>query len=469
MHETDCWIDGRTVAVAKRMTATSPVDGSVVLSVGLAGQAELNAAVTGAHAASRQWSRLPPGERCRLLRKVADLIRANGDELISIECLETGKLRSEMAASLKIAADYFDYYGEVARAFFGDTIDLGGDQHAFTKREAYGVVGIITPWNGPLTQAARGAAAAMAVGNCVVLKPSQFTPTTSVALARLCIEAGIPAGVLNVVTGAGADVGDPLVAHPLVSLVAFTGSVEIGRAVARKAADLLKPTLLELGGKSANIVFDDADLAGAAKASATICVSSGQQCAALSRLLVHESVEQELIERVTTLLKAAEPGERLAPLTTQSQFEKVKSYFKVAEEDGARLVLGGRAATDGVLAQGRYVYPTIYAGVRPGMRVFHEEIFGPVLCVTTFRDEREAIEMANDSEFGLVSSVWTRDGARALRVASEIHAGQVMVNGGRTGVDTPFGGYKASGWGREKGFEALNGYTRMKTTVISLN
>jgi aldehyde dehydrogenase (NAD+) len=471
MKQVDPWIGGRSASDAgwPRLEVSSPCDGTLVSSVALCDGLALDTAVAAAKQAAPAWAALPVSARGRVLRAIGDSIRRHAEELIDLECAETGKLRAEMSAFLTVSADYYDYYGGVIGAFFGDTINLGANQHAFTTREPYGVVGMITPWNGPLSQATRGIAAALAVGNAVVLKPSEFTPSTSVRLAEISEAAGLPPGLLNVVTGTGSEIGAALVSHPDVAMIAFTGSVATGIAVARAAADALKPTMLELGGKSPNIVFPDADLDKAAASAATICTSTGQQCAALSRLIVHESIQETLIRKVVALLETRRPGPTLAPITTPDQYEKVLSYFKVAEADGARLVTGGRAATEGELERGRYVHPTLYADVRPDMRIFREEIFGPVIGVTPFRDEEEAVALANDSDYGLVASLWTRDLSRALRVAGQLQAGQVIVNGGRTGVDTPFGGYKASGWGREKGFEALHGYSRSKTTVIGLD
>jgi aldehyde dehydrogenase (NAD+) len=462
------WIDGRPVRLGPARTSlvTSPEHGGAVTSVVLGDQATVADAVASSARAFPAWRDRAPAERGRLLAGLSRQMRAAAAEFAAAERPETGKLPAEMDAALGTSADYFEYYGGVVRALFGQTIQLGAADHAFTTPEPYGVVAMITPWNGPLTQASRGIAAALAAGNTVVIKPSEFTSSSTVMLAEMAGRAGIPAGVINVVLGTGVEVGEPLVRHPDVRLIAFTGSVVTGRRIAALAAERLVPVILELGGKSPNVVFADADLDRALSSTLTICTQSGQQCAALSRLLVERPVYESFIQRVAAELAQRTPGDRLAPLTTQAQFRKVLGYFDAAQQDGARLVTGGRAA-DGPLAQGRYVHPTLYADVRPGMRIFQEEIFGPVLAATPFDTEAEAVALANNSEYGLVASVWTRDSARALRMAREIQAGQVIVNGGRTGIETPFGGYKQSGLGREKGFESLLHYTQVKTTVVA--
>lgn len=462
------WMDGRAHVDdgSPRITVEGPLDRQPVATVPVGSEVEVDAAVTSALRARQDWRDKPPFERGRLLAAIARGLRDRQDEFVRVEVSETGKLEREMVGGLHTSADYFEYYGGVVRALFGQTINIGAGDHAFTDREPYGVVGMITPWNGPLTQASRGVAAALAAGNTVVLKPSEFTSSTTVMLAELASEVGVPPGVLNVVLGTGQEVGAAITRHPDVRLLAFTGSAGVGRQIAREAAERLVPTILELGGKSANLVFADADLDKAVSSAMTICVGAGQQCAALSRLLVQDVVYEEFVARVGEVMKARRPGPDLAPMTTEAQFEKVVEYFGIAESEGARLVAGGKAVT-GELARGRYVEPTLYADVTPQMRIFREEIFGPVLAVTQFRDEAEAIELANDSDFGLVASVWTSDSARGLRVASRLEAGQVLVNGGRSGIETPFGGYKSSGLGREKGFESLMHYTQVKTTVVA--
>jgi aldehyde dehydrogenase (NAD+) len=469
----DHWIGGTAFAPAtdRYLERASPVDGTLVCRVADGNEEDVDAAVAAAKAAQRAWARTAPAVRGRLLLEVARLIRASAGSLTDEEVAETGKPRQTAANEVEGAAQYFEFYGEVINASFGDTIDLGGDFHSFTRNEPYGVVGVITPWNLPINQAARACAPAIAAGNTIVLKPSSLTSTSAIRLGELCRDAGVPDGVWNAVLGAGSSVGPALVTHPDVRKVAFTGSVDVGRELAHLAADRLIPLTLELGGKSANVIFADADLDRAA-AAATMGFTSnaGQVCSAGTRLLVQREVHDALVAKVRAHVDAHRLGETIGPVISEGQYGTIRSYLDVAESEGAIAVTGGSAAAAAVAdGPGCFVPPTVYTGVDNAMRIAQEEVFGPVLVVIPFDTEEEAIAIANDSPYGLVAGVWTRDISRGLRVAAEIEAGQVFVNSWWSGgVQTPFGGTKMSGYGREKGVESLSHYTQTKSVTVAL-
>lgn len=467
----DHWYGGAVhpPVAGKYIQRMNPTTGEHVSNVADATEADVDAAVASAQRAFDGWKRTSPAMRGRLMLELARKIRTESPSLVPEEVAETGKLTGNAKNDIEGAAQYIDFYAEVINAFNGETVDLGADFHSFTVREPYGVVGVITPWNLPINQAARAVAPAIAAGNTVVLKPSSLASTTSIRLGELAAAVGIPAGVINVVLGSGASVGPMLLNHPGVRKVAFTGSVDVGRDLALLAAERLIPMTLELGGKSANIVFPDADLDKAAGvAVAAFTANAGQVCSAGTRLLVHRDIHDRFVADVVARASALRAGETMAPLISEGQYRTVRSYLEIAEGEGASPATGGVAAADAANA-GFFVPPTVYTGVSNDMRIAREEVFGPVLAVIPFDTEEEAIRLANDSQFGLVAGVWTRDMSRALRVAGAVEAGHIFVNAWWVGgVQMPFGGTKNSGYGREKGFEALYHYTQTKSVTIAL-
>lgn len=436
---------------------------------------DLQRAVDTALTALPAWRARRPIERGRILSAIAARLRAAVEDLAATEALETGKSLAQARLETEMSAQYFEFYASVINLPGGEVIDIGERYHSYTRREPLGLVGIILPWNAPLNQAARGIAPAIAAGNVVIAKPSEFTSVSLLKLARDAVqECGLPPGVLNVVTGTGAEIGAPLVAHPEVRKVAFTGSTRAGREIGRIAAERVIPVTLELGGKSPNIVFADADMekavAGVIRGFTT---NAGQVCSSGTRCLVEASIHDGFVARLAEALAGVGVGGPalgdLGPMTTEAQFDKVTGYFDAAREDGLLPVCGGSAIQEEPLNQGWFVKPTVYANVSNEARLAREEIFGPVLVVIPFDSEADAIRIANDTDFGLVAGLWTRDLSRAHRVASRLEAGQIFVNEYFAGgVETPFGGYKQSGIGREKGIEALHHYTQVKSITIAL-
>lgn len=430
---------------------------------------DVDRAVAAATGALPAWRDASGAARADALMAVADGVEAHADELAAAERACTGKTDAQLCTEIEMSVAYLRYYAGLARAHHGRTIDLGAGNHTYTRLEPYGVVGIITPWNLPLNQACRAAAPALAAGNAVVAKPSELTSVSSLLLARYASEAGLPDGLCNVVTGTGPDVGSPLAAHPGVGRVAFTGSVATGRHLAGIAAERLIPLTLELGGKSPVVIFADADLDRAAAAAANAAaMNSGQVCSATTRVIVEESAHDAVVDRIVAILEGLRPGVDFGPIITEAQYTRVLDHFAGAAADGLTPVTGGSAYGDGPAARGLFVRPTVYTRVDPALRIAREEVFGPVLVTMAFTDEADALARANDTEYGLVGSVWSGDAARGLRLAERIDAGQVSVNGGALNIETPFGGFKGSGYGREKGIEALHEYAQVKTISLGL-
>jgi aldehyde dehydrogenase (NAD+) len=435
-------------------------------------------AVRTAHAAFTEgpWPQMTATQRGALLRKLGDLVAANAQRLAELEVLDNGKLIAEMRAQLNYAPQWYYYFGGLADKIEGAVVPLDKKGYFnFTRYEPLGVVTAITPWNSPLLLTAWKLAPALAAGNTVVIKPSEFTSVSTLEFIKLVEEAGIPAGVVNVVTGFGKEAGMPLVEHPLTRKIAFTGSDATGRVINEAAARGFKKVGLELGGKSPNVVFEDANLEDAVNGAVSgIFAATGQTCIAGSRLLLQQSIHDSFVEKLLALAKTARMGNPLSmetqvgPVTTRPQYDKVLSYIEVARSEGAQLRLGGGPATRPECGKGWFVEPTVFTGVDNRMRIAQEEVFGPVLSVIPFRDEDEALRIANDVRFGLGAGVWTRDIGRAIRMSERIQSGTVWVNTYRAvSYMSPFGGYKDSGVGRENGQNAMYEYLQLKSVWIN--
>ncbi len=464
--------DGRT------FTAFNPTTGAVWGSFALAGPVDVDRAVTAASAAFRTgpWGKLSPTRRGRLLMKWGEVIADHADRIATIETEQDGKLYAEMRAQARIAQDWLYYFGGLADKIEGTVIPLDRQSILnYTLREPLGVVGVITPWNSPTFIAIMSLAPALAAGNTIVLKPSEITSASAVELARLAELAGIPPGVINVVCGFR-ETGEALVDHPLVAKVSFTGSVGAGRAIAARAGQRLVSCMLELGGKSPNIVFDDANLDQAeAGVLAGLFAAAGQTCVAGSRAYIHESIYDAFVDRIVKRAQQITIGDplkaatQMGPVATRMQLEKDESMVARAVSEGAKVLCGGARPALAEFPEGYFYQPTVVHQLTKDNFLMRNEVFGPVLAVTPFKDETEVLALANDTEFGLAAGVWTHDLRRAHKMARALESGTVWINTYRAlTFNSPFGGYKASGIGRQNGIEAVYQYLQTKSVWCEL-
>ena len=471
-------IDGQPADAmsGERIDVVSPSDGKVFASIPSANKADVDRAVKSAKKAFEEgpWSRMPAVERGRLLTRLGQLIEKNGDELAALESRDTGKPVRQGKADVTATMRYYEFYGGAADKIHGDTIPFLDGYTALTLREPHGVVAGIIPWNYPMQILARVAGAALAMGNTLVVKPAEDASLTTIRIAELALEAGFPAGVFNVVTGYGREAGAALSAHPEIDYVTFTGSTMTGTAIQQAAAVNNRGVTMELGGKSPQIVFADADLDAAIPVLVNAIIQNGgQTCSAGSRILlekpIYEKVATELATRFGKLVAAPHDADGdLGPMVNKKQQEQVKNFIAAAEEAGISVLARG-SVDPSAPEDGFYVAPALFGSVDPDAAIAQQEVFGPVLTLFAFEGEEEAIRLANSTDFGLVAGVWTKDGGRQHRVAKRVRAGQVFVNGygAGGGIELPFGGFKKSGHGREKGFEALYDMSATKTVVFN--
>ncbi len=470
----DLFIDNRWVKTDQQIETLNPADESVLASVSVAGEAEVDAAVAAARRAleNPEWRDMKPVDRGRLLMRISQLASERSDELGEVEMLDSGKPRQfAHGAAGPSASRYFEYFAGAADKLEGATIPLGPDYIDFTLLEPLGVTAHILPWNVPLSMLARGVAPALAVGCTAIIKPAEQTPLGALQMAKLFADAGVPPGVVNIVNGPGETTGAYLASHPGIDGITFTGSVATGQEIMRLAAKHVKPTVLELGGKSPILVFADADPRIAAEEVCKgIYLNSGQFCDASSRVFVDRRLEDDLLGELqerSAKISVGNPTDNpdMGPLISAEQHKRVLDYIEIGRKEGASVVCGG-GRPDG-MDRGYYVSPTVFKGAAQNMRISREEIFGPVLCTDSFDDEEEALARANDSNYGLAAGIFTRDLDRALRLTTRLKAGTIYVNEYFSGdVSGPFGGYKQSGIGRERGWATLSNYTQIKNVIV---
>jgi acyl-CoA reductase-like NAD-dependent aldehyde dehydrogenase len=474
------FIDGRFVDAenGETLATLNPHDNSVIANVATAGKADIDKAVAAATKVFPAWARLAAADRGRILLKLADLIEQNAEELARLESLDTGHpLKDSRALDVPRTAACFRYFGGMADKFQGDVVPVEAGFLNYLLREPVGVVGQVVPWNFPLMFTSWKMAPALAAGNTIVMKPAEITPLSSLKIAELMSEAGMPDGVVNIVPGLGSVAGQYIAEHPGIAKVAFTGSTATGRRIVQASAGNLKKVQLELGGKGANIVFDDANITAAVNGSAwAIFHNQGQACIAGSRLMLHAAIADEFLERFAALARSIRVGNpmddttEMGPLTSALHRDRVLSYVDVAREQGGEVVAGGKPPGTPELAQGCYVEPTIVLARDYRDRVAQEEVFGPFVTVLTFEDDAEALRIANGTDYGLGSGLWTSNLQRAHQVARELHAGMVWINSyKRVNPGSPFGGVGQSGYGREMGFDAMREYTQVKSVWVNVD
>ena len=470
--------DWRHPVASETYQPINPANEEPLAAVGKGDERDIDLAVAAARKAFDEgpWPRMSAHERGRIVWRLGDLIQQNLDEMARLESLCTGKtLFDSGKVEIPFAADVFRYYAGWATKIHGETLQLRDNAFTFTLRQPVGVIGAIVPWNFPFLLSSWKLGPALAAGNTVVLKPASQTPFTALKFAELCQEAGLPPGVVNVVTGPGGKVGMALVRDPRVDKIAFTGSTDVGKQIMREAAGTLKRLSLELGGKSPNIVFADADMEAAVRGAMTgIFYNKGEVCAAGSRLLVEEPIHDEFVSKLTDRVKTLKVGDpmdkttRMGPVVSKAQMDTVMSYIESGTREGAKLVAGGKRANAGN-GKGYFVEPTIFDGVSNTMTIAREEIFGPVLSVIPFRSIDDGLAQGNATTYGLAAAVWTRDVAKALKAARAIRAGTVWVNAYNLfDAALPFGGFKESGFGRDQGKDALEKYTQTKSVWVNL-